>query len=96
MMTTSYDPVMPMDPAARAPEPYHPRNYASSYTSDDYWRKTDPLTMLRVNDDMRTALRVYDDECVLAARAAGATWAEIGKATGMERQNAQRKWGHLG
>jgi hypothetical protein len=35
-------------------------------------------------------------DAVHAARAAGATWAEIGGATGMTRQSAQQRWGRPG
>ena len=34
------------------------------------------------------------EEAVLAARAAGASWAQIGDATGMSRQAAHERWGH--
>jgi hypothetical protein len=44
---------------------------------------------------MREALREYEDRCVRAARDAGATWAEIGEATGMARQNAERRFRHV-
>lgn len=96
MMTTQYAPGMSMNPDARAPDPHLVTNYSTSYSNADYLSRTDPLTMLKVNDNMRTALRAYDESCVAAARRAGATWAEIGQAAGMERQNAQRKWSHVG
>lgn len=35
------------------------------------------------------------DEAVAAARAAGATWQQIGQSTGMSRQAAHERWGHL-
>lgn len=35
------------------------------------------------------------DETVAAARAAGATWMQIGEATGMSRQSAHERWGHI-
>jgi hypothetical protein len=34
------------------------------------------------------------DEAVAAARAAGASWADIGKRAGMARQSAQQRWGN--
>lgn len=34
------------------------------------------------------------DEAVRAARAAGATWAAIGRAAGITRQSAQERWGN--
>jgi hypothetical protein len=95
MMTTEYASEMAMDPDARAPDPHMVANYSESYTDADYLARTDPLTMLRVNNNMRVALRAYDESCVHAARQAGATWAEVGDALGMARQNAQRKYSHL-
>lgn len=86
-----------MNPSALAPEPREPLpGYTISYSDGDYLKRTDPLTMLRLNDAVRTALRAYDEDCVFAARQAGASWEDIGQATGMARQNAQRKWSHLG
>ena len=35
------------------------------------------------------------DEAVAVARAAGATWGQIGAAAGMTRQSAHQRWGHL-
>lgn len=35
------------------------------------------------------------EAAVRAARAAGATWAQIGQATGVSRQAAHEKWGHI-
>lgn len=35
------------------------------------------------------------DDAVAEARTAGATWAQIGDATGMSRQSAHERWGHL-
>jgi hypothetical protein len=32
------------------------------------------------------------DQAVAAARAAGASWTEIGRAAGMTRQNARQRW----
>ncbi len=47
----------------------------------------------RSSADIRAAqLRL--EEAVLAARAAGASWAQIGDATGMSRQAAHERWGH--
>src|SRR4051794_14237985 len=87
---------MAMDPDARAPDPGDAlRNYAGSYVDDDYLGRTDPLTMLRLADNLRLALRQYEEECVYEARRAGATWEEVGEALGTARQNAHRKYGHL-
>ena len=54
----------------------------------------DALQVLeRSSADIRAAqLRL--EEAVLAARAAGASWAQIGDATGMSRQAAHERWGH--
>jgi hypothetical protein len=95
MVITPYDPAMAMDPSARAPDPGALAQYTASYTDADFLGRTDPLTMLRLGQATRAALSSYDEECVWAARKAGATWQEIGDALGMERQNAQRKFAHL-
>lgn len=34
-------------------------------------------------------------DCVVAAREAGLSWAQIGTALGMSRQAAHERWGHL-
>lgn len=86
----------PMDSATRAPDPGALADYTVSYSAADYLARTDPLTMLRLNRATRVALMVYDEACVAAARRGGATWADVAEATGMARQNAQRKWSHVG
>ena len=35
------------------------------------------------------------ESSVVAAREAGATWAQVGQATGMTRQAAHERWGHI-
>ena len=35
------------------------------------------------------------ERSVEQARAAGATWSQIGAATGMSRQSAHERWGHI-
>jgi hypothetical protein len=35
------------------------------------------------------------ERSVVEARAAGATWSQIGDATGMSRQSAHERWGHI-
>lgn len=87
--------MMTTDPSARAPRPGALADYAGSYVDHEYLDRTDPLTMLRLGQALRVALRAYDEDCVWAARRAGATWQEIGEALGMARQNAQRKFSHL-
>lgn len=54
-------------------------------------------TVLRValnaaNTARRSEARL--EEAVVAAREAGATWAQIGEAVGMSRQSAHERWGH--
>lgn len=78
-----------------APDPGPLADYACSYVDPDYLDRTDPLTMLRLAEAMRVALRAYDERCVFAARMAGATWQEVGDALGMPRQNAHRRYSHL-
>src|SRR3954462_3917735 len=80
---------------AHAPNPGVLADYAASYVDDDYLRRTDPLTMLRLGEAVRIALRAYDERCVYAARSAGASWQEIGDTLGMARQNAQRRYSHV-
>lgn len=36
------------------------------------------------------------DDAVAAARAAGASWTDVGRATGMSRQSAHERWGRAG
>lgn len=43
--------------------------------------------------EVRSATQRLED-AVLAARAAGASWAQIGEASGMSRQAAHERWGH--
>ncbi len=47
----------------------------------------------RSSADLRSAQRRLED-AVLAARDAGASWAQIGDAAGMSRQAAHERWGH--
>jgi hypothetical protein len=84
-----------MDSGTRAPDPGPLADFTRSYSDAKYLSRADPLMMLRLGDSTRAALRAYDEACVAAARRGGATWDEIGRATGMARQNAQRKWGHV-
>lgn len=95
LMTGYGTDAMTMDPDARAPKPGALADYAISYADKRYLANADPLTMLRLSRAMGQALRSYDEECVYAARKAGATWQEVGDALGIPRQNAQRKYGHL-
>jgi hypothetical protein len=95
MMTRYPLDAVAMDPNARAPKPGAVADYAASYVDPDYLARTDPLTMLRLANALRVSLRAYEEECVHAARKAGATWQEVGDALGIPRQNAQRKYSHL-
>jgi hypothetical protein len=45
-----------------------------------------------LNRAFRSALEVYDWQCIDAAGEAGASWRDIGEALGIPRQNAQRKY----
>lgn len=47
----------------------------------------------RSSTQVRVAQQRLED-AVLAARAAGATWAQIGDAAGVSRQAAHERWGH--
>jgi hypothetical protein len=49
---------------------------------------TDVGTAAAEHQDARAKL----DQAVNAARAAGASWTEIGRAAGMTRQNARQRW----
>lgn len=84
--------MMTFDPSVRAPHPGALADYAGSYVDAEYLERTDPLTMLRLGQLLRVALSAYDEDCVWAARRAGATWQEIGDTLGIARQNAQRKF----
>lgn len=41
---------------------------------------------------LRSWLEDYEERCVVAARNAGATWAQVGDAVDMARTNAERKF----
>jgi hypothetical protein len=84
-----------MTPGTGVPDTARVADYTRSYSNPEYLATADPLTMLRLNEALRTALRAYDEECVAAARRAGATWEQIGQAVAIPRQNAQRKWSHV-
>jgi hypothetical protein len=67
--------------------------------AQERWREhllSVPLIRLTVTHteltDRIDELRITTDELVLEARAAGATWAEIGSMVGMSRQSAHEKW----
>lgn len=57
-----------------------------------------PLTAL---DDLeRLTAKLHDlqariEDKVRTARAGGASWSQLGQATGISRQGAQQRWGHL-
>jgi hypothetical protein len=62
----------------------------------DEWRShIAPFTTIEVLEEAaarHAATRGELDEAVRAARAAGASWADIGRATGMTRQSANVRW----
>lgn len=54
-------------------------------------------TVLRVALNAANTVRRSEarlGKAVVAAREAGATWAQIGEAVGMSRQSAHERWGH--
>lgn len=55
-------------------------------------RRSDALRTLAVVHAARVALDAYAWDVVAAAREGGATWREVGIATGMPVQNAHRKY----
>ncbi len=50
------------------------------------------LDVLRVCDAARAGLRHYEHRLVDTAKRRGATWADIGDAVGIHRQNAHRRF----
>lgn len=63
----------------------------------DIWRQhlapTNALsTIAAASEDLARATRALD-QAVATGRAAGLTWAEIGRATGIARQSAHERWG---
>jgi hypothetical protein len=74
-------------PTPRPPEPL--RSYLASF---DDAADTDPLRMLTRCDNVRTGLRDYEKRLVREARRQNATWDDIGKALGIPRQNAHRRF----
>jgi hypothetical protein len=78
-----------MKPAPKAKEPL--RTYLESFGR---WSEDkDALTLLKLCDGTRTGLRDYEKQLVRDARRQGATWDDIGKALGIHRQNAYRRFG---
>lgn len=53
--------------------------------------------LARLEEAHSAALRAQEAvrEAVVSARGAGATWAQIGVATGVTRQSAHERWGHI-
>lgn len=84
--------MMTMDSAAKAP----PLTMLDPYLDAlrGHGREQDPLARLDMLRTLKAAVTDYESICVEAAREAGASWTEIGNATGQARQNAQRKWAH--
>lgn len=53
---------------------------------------TDPLVRLAAMAEAQRVLAAAVDSTVLAAVSAGASWGEIGRATGRTRQGARQRW----
>ncbi len=51
-------------------------------------------SIARITDEIAAAHQRLE-RAVRDARAAGATWAQIGAATGVSRQAAHERWGHI-
>jgi hypothetical protein len=67
------------------------------FYSDANWRERQgPLGILRLSDALKVGLRAYESQLVVEARRQGATWEQIGEALGTQKQNAHRRFGHLG
>lgn len=71
-------------------------SYLSSFDNAAYRQRVGTLGMLRLLHPTRTTLRAYEQQLVIAARAEGKTWEEIGEALHVPRQTAHRRWGHIG
>lgn len=84
---------MALDPKARAPRARTLELHAPVFADRDAVKSMSPLEMLAFTVATAAHLRLYEAECVAAARKSGATWEEIGRVVGMPRQNAQRKYG---
>jgi len=58
---------------------------------------TTPDALVTVGQAVRSLREAHArlDQAVAEARASGATWSQIGDATGMSRQSAHERWGHL-
>ncbi len=56
--------------------------------------KDDALASLGKACSALRAAQATIDAAVMLARGQGATWAQIGSATGMTRQAAHERWGH--
>lgn len=60
----------------------------------DFDRRAAVQLVAEKMDQIRAQLQDLDS-AVAVARAAGATWGQIGLAAGMSRQSAHQRWGHL-
>jgi len=62
----------------------------------DWQAHVAPYTALSELDELAERLRALErevDDKVGLARRAGASWAQVGRATGLTRQGAQQRWG---
>jgi hypothetical protein len=58
-----------------------------------YRRERGPLAVLALLDSLRGSLRDYEGRVCADARAAGATWTEVGDGLGITKQAAQARYG---
>lgn len=58
-------------------------------------RETDPLAILRLSATLRELGAHLREQAVREARAAGATWEQIGEASKTSRQQEHRRYAHL-
>lgn len=77
---------------ALAPKPKQPIPRLAERFIDPRRERLTALDMLGSIQAFRSWLNDYEAQLVVAARKGGATWAEIGEAIGMARQNAERKF----
>jgi hypothetical protein len=70
--------------------------YLTLLLDADHRARVGSIGMLRLIDPTRTALRAYERQLVALARSEGRTWEEIGEALSVTRQEAHRRWKHVG
>lgn len=70
-------------------------SFLNSFCDQAYRERVGALGMLRLLEPTRIALKQYAEELVFQARREGRSWDEIGKALGVPRQTAHRRYAHL-